>query len=36
MELGKRGQGMHRIFWWGKPIGKHTLIRPRWRWDDNI
>jgi hypothetical protein len=25
---------MHTGFWWAKPEGKTSLIRPRCRWDD--
>jgi hypothetical protein len=25
---------MHTGFWWSKPEGKTSLIRPRCRWDD--
>jgi hypothetical protein len=27
---------MHRVRWWGKPVGKRPLGRPRSRWEDNI
>ena len=27
---------MHTGFWWGPPVGKRPLGKPRLRWEDNI
>jgi len=32
---GGRGE-VYTGFWWGKPEGKRSLVRPRRRWEDNI
>jgi len=27
---------MHTEFWWGKPFGRHPLLRLRKRWEDKF
>jgi len=34
--MGERRGEAYTGFWWGKPVGKRPLGRPRWRWKDNI
>jgi hypothetical protein len=33
---GKGTGKVHTGFWWGRPVGKRLLERPRCRWKDNI